>query len=230
MGSKRPSNNCLVHFYKSRIQPFYKQSVRKYFKPKHTKEAFYDVEGVVTKDTILFRYDDPSRLVMKRNVAALALVPVWGWVGYNTFVLKSTVEPLKERQVVTEDARLQWLLNNVSLGSRGLGVAFFLFGAALSSYYCVRTLYTLKRIVLKKGGKYVAFQTYGLLGTNSAFFNVPVVHCSGTQPFKNQLFFKDVTFFVKVRDHSFRYRLNLEDGTISNRPLFNRTIGQGRTV
>jgi hypothetical protein len=63
---------------------------------------------------------------------------------------------------------------------------------------------TVRKLVLKKGGKYVAIQTYGILGrkmgkfclsdnkniyilclcdsgNNKAFFNVPVVHCSGIQ-------------------------------------------------
>ena len=33
--------------------------IRQYFKPSQ-KEAFFDVEGVVTKDVLLFRYDDSA--------------------------------------------------------------------------------------------------------------------------------------------------------------------------
>jgi hypothetical protein len=38
--------------------------VRHYYKPKH-KDAFFDVEGVVTKDTLLFRYEDVSKVRMR---------------------------------------------------------------------------------------------------------------------------------------------------------------------
>ena len=36
-------------------------------------------------------------------------------------------------------------------------------------------------------------------------------------------------FFLKVKDHSFKYQLNLKEGIVSNKPLFDRTVGLGRT-
>jgi hypothetical protein len=33
-----------------------------------------------------------------------------------------------------------------------------------------------------------------------------------------------------VKDHSFKYQFNLEEGIFSNKPLFDRTVGIGRTV
>jgi hypothetical protein len=54
--SQRPSCSGVV----SRLT----NSVRHYYKPKH-KDAFFDVEGVVTKDTLLFRYEDVSKVRMR---------------------------------------------------------------------------------------------------------------------------------------------------------------------
>ena len=54
-------------------------SVRHYYKPKH-KDAFFDVEGVVTKDTLLFRYEDVSS-VRRKNFMAMAMLPLWAYLG-----------------------------------------------------------------------------------------------------------------------------------------------------
>ena len=37
-------------------------------------------------------------------------------------------------------------------------------------------------------------------------------------------------FLLKIRDHSFNYQLNLKDGVISNKPLFDRTVGMSRRL
>ena len=124
---------------------------------------------------------------------------------------------------------------------------------------------TVRRLVLRKGGKNISIQTYGFTGMDEwclinsestkfkndysggpgKIMNIPVVHCSGVQqPFtktdryigqsrashwngKNSCFLR---FFLRVRDHSFRYQINLEEGVICNKPLFDRTVGLGRTL
>ncbi len=53
--------------------------VRSYYKPKQ-KDAFFDVEGVVTKDTLLFRYEDVSR-VRRTNFMAMTMLPLWAYLG-----------------------------------------------------------------------------------------------------------------------------------------------------
>lgn len=105
-------------------------------------------------------------------------------------------------------------------------MAFFLFGVGISSYFVTRTLHTVRRLILRKGGKYVQIQTYGMTGGAGRVQNIPVVHCSGVQ----QPFHKTDRFFLKVKDHTFSYQLNLEDGIVSNKSLFNRTVGLGRTI
>eukprot|EP00092_Neocalanus_flemingeri_P001571 GFUD01001674.1.p1 GENE.GFUD01001674.1~~GFUD01001674.1.p1 ORF type:complete len:214 (-),score=67.69 GFUD01001674.1:288-929(-) len=198
------------------------RTVRQYFKPGQ-KEAFYDVEGVVTKDTLLFRYEDPTK-VFRKNMLAMAMMPLWGYLGYYSYSLKSKVEPFREE--VVDNTRINFLLDNVSKASRGVGLAYFLFGAGLSSYWVIRTMNTVRRLVLRKGGKYVSIQTYGLSGGGGRVENVPVVHCSGIQ----HTFYGKQRFFLKVRDHSFKYQFNLEEGVVSNKPLFDRTVGIGRRI
>jgi len=198
-----------------------RSNVRNYYKPKQ-KDAFFDVEGVVNKDTLLFRYEDLKRVRMK-NMIGMSMLPVWGYLGYFAFSLRKKLEIYKDE--VSSNVRYNFLLDNVSRASLGVGVGFFLFGTGLSVYWMLRTMNTVRRLVLRKGGKYIGIQTYGLLGRNETVMNVPVVHCSGIQ----HKFYGKHRFFLKVRDHSFKYSFNLEDGIFSNKPLFDRTVGISRT-
>lgn len=198
-----------------------------HYKPRQ-KEAFYDVEGVVTKDILLFRYEEAKK-VFYRNMVALAMFPVWGQMGYVSYSLKSRLEnDLKDgvAENVASNTKINFLYNNVLKASTGIGLAFFLFGAGLSSYWVIRSMNTVRRLVLRKGGKYVAIETYGLFGGAGKVQNIPVVYCSGIQ----YTFYSKHRFFLKVRDHSFKYQLNLEEGIVSNKPLFDRTVGISRTV
>ena len=134
------------------------------------------------------------------------------------------MEPIREK--VAENKKLNFRVEQIFAGSRGIGMAFFLFGVGISSYFAIRTLHTVRRLVLRKGGKYVQIQTYGMMGGAGRVQTIPVVHCSGVQ----QPFTKTDRFFLKVKDHTFSYQLNLEEGIVSNKPLFNRTVGLGRTI
>ncbi len=37
-------------------------------------------------------------------------------------------------------------------------------------------------------------------------------------------------FFLRIKDHTFKYQLNLEGGTFSNKPLFDKTVGLRRRM
>lgn len=152
------------------------------------------------------------------------MFPVWANMGYSAWKLKSTLEPVQD--MVANNSKLDWRFQQVMMGSWGIGLAYFLFGCSISSYYVIRTLYTVRRLVLRKGGKYVSIQTYGLTGGVGKVVTVPVVSCSGAQ----QPFQKTDRFFLKIRDHSFKYQLNTSEGIVSNRPLFDRTVGLTRTI
>jgi hypothetical protein len=51
-------------------------------------------------------------------------------------------------------------------------------GAGLSGYWVRRTLNTVRRVILKKGGKHVTLVTYGLFGPYNRHCTVPVQHVS----------------------------------------------------
>ena len=81
--------------------------------------------------------------------------------------------------------------------------------------------------MLRKGGKFVSIQTYGVMGNNKKYMNVPVLHCSAVQ---HRFFLGEERFFLKIRDHSFKYQFNLEEGIFSNKPMFDRTVGISRRI
>ena len=59
------------------------QSVRSYFKPSQ-KEVFHDVEGVVTKDILLFRFDETGN-VLTRSMFAILMLPLGTYLGYSAY-------------------------------------------------------------------------------------------------------------------------------------------------
>ena len=48
-------------------------------------------------------------------------------------------------------------------------ICFVLKGVSLSAYWISRSMHTVRRIVLRKGGKYVTIVTYGLFGYTSRY-------------------------------------------------------------
>ena len=62
------------------------QSFRSYFKPSQ-KEVFYDVEGVVTKDILLFRFDETGN-VSTRNMVAMIMLPIGINLGYLAYQIR----------------------------------------------------------------------------------------------------------------------------------------------
>ena len=51
-------------------------------------------------------------------------------------------------------------------------------GTGISGYWLNRTLKTVRRLVLKKGGKHVQIVTYGLFGPYNRYSTIPVQHVS----------------------------------------------------
>ena len=139
------------------------------------------------------------------------MMPVWGFMGYTSYSLKSKMEEFKED--VADNTKINFLLDDVLNASRGIVPAFFLCGVGLSSYNVVRTMITVRRLVLT----YIAIQTYGVTWGGGKGQNVPVVHCSGIQ----HTFYGKHRFLLKVRDH--KYQLNLEEGV-------DRTVGISRIL
>jgi hypothetical protein len=51
-------------------------------------------------------------------------------------------------------------------------------GLGLSGYWLSRTRYTVKMLVLRKGGKQATFVTYGTFGLGQRAVTVPIKHVS----------------------------------------------------
>ena len=130
------------------------------------------MKGVVTKDILLFRNEDASK-VFYTNLVAMSMMPVWGFMGYTSYSLKSKMEGFKED--VADNTKINFLLDDVLNTSRRMGLAFFLCGAGLSSYRVVRTMTTVRRLVFRKGGRsrtclwytVVVFSTRSMASTGS---------------------------------------------------------------
>jgi len=194
-----------------------------FYKPKQ-KEAFYDVEGVVKKDTLLFRYEDDK--VKRQSLIGLAMLPIGVWMAYSTYYQYYRLEDVRKNEGAKTE-RLDYLLNNVTLASQGVGIGFLLFYVGLFSYWTVRTTHTVRKLVLRKGGKMISLQTYGVFG-GASWITMPVSYCTRVQFYDK--FYGKHRFLVKIRDHSFNYHFNLEDGVFSNKALFERTMGMSRNV
>ena len=84
-----------------------------------------------------------------------------------------------------------------------------------------RNRQTVRRVVLRRGGKAVTLQSYGVLGGRGRSITVPVRHCRGDQ----RRLYTGFRYFVWVQEERFKFHLNLDDGLITHRPLFTRTLG-----
>ena len=91
-----------------------------YYKPQR-KEAFYDVEGVVTKDILLFRYEDVKK--MRRQMAGVTVITgAWIYLGYTAYRLKSELKPYQAAEGLAERRWGPLLLDNVVRASFGVGL------------------------------------------------------------------------------------------------------------
>jgi len=181
-------------------------------------------EKFASTDILLFRYENPRR-IMLYNLGSVTVFTMFSYQAWTAWKLKSDLAPYKD-QFNKEYEEKSYIFRHIDLANRGVAIGFFAFGAGCAFYWLVRTLYLVRRLVLRKGGRHVTIVTYGLLGATSKNTTVPLSHCSGhSRPL-------DATerFFLKVRDHPKKFEFNLKDGVFGNRPLFNKTVGISRRV
>eukprot|EP00096_Caligus_rogercresseyi_P012710 TRINITY_DN5419_c0_g1_i2.p1 TRINITY_DN5419_c0_g1~~TRINITY_DN5419_c0_g1_i2.p1 ORF type:complete len:206 (-),score=49.22 TRINITY_DN5419_c0_g1_i2:43-660(-) len=194
-----------------------------HYKPKDRHALSQPLPELVNKDYVLFKCEEPR--IRLKSLAATLCMPLWGYLGYFALSLPTTVvEPYgKDFEKKEENS---WILNTVSSASRGVGVAFGAFGLGITSYWILRTGRTIRRVVLRKGGKYVTLVTYGLMGLGSKYSTVPLNHCSTIK----STFLRDTKMFIRLKDRYLKFQLNVEDGYFVNKPLFDRTVGFSRKI
>jgi len=176
-------------------------------------------QAIASKDTLLFRYEDTGK-VFREGLLGVFMLPLWTYLSYFCYHLDQTIAPVKRN--LSQELKEGWVIRNIERARVGVAVGFFLFGACMSSYWFARTNNTVRRLILRKGGKHVTIITHGLLGGKQ--LTVPVSHCSGVRTTLRS----DNRYFMNVKNHRFRYQLNVEGGIFSNRPLFDRTVGASR--
>ena len=126
------------------------------------------------------------------------MLPLWTYLSYFCYNLDKTIAPIKRK--LSPELREGWVIKNIERARVGVAVGFFLFGklisflsririayrpdvcfltgASLSGYWFARTNNTVRRLILRKGGKHVTIMTHGLLGGRQ--LTVPVSHVSST--------------------------------------------------
>uniref|UniRef100_A0A0K2SXI8 Transmembrane protein 223like [Bombyx mori] n=1 Tax=Lepeophtheirus salmonis TaxID=72036 RepID=A0A0K2SXI8_LEPSM len=204
---------------------FYHRIFRRlyHYKPKDRHVLSEPVPELVNKDYILFKCEEP-RIRLKSIVATICL-PLWGYLGYFALSIPSTIIEPYAKQFKKGDKN-SWVIDTVASASQGVGIAFGGFGIGLTTYWFLRTGRTIRRVVLRKGGKYVTLVTYGLLGIGSKYSTVPITHCSTVK----KTFLRDTKIFLNLKDHYLKFQLNIEQGFFVNKPLFDRTVGISRKV
>lgn len=140
------------------------------YKPKDKHVVQDIVESFASKDVILFRYENPKRIIWI-NLGCGLLFAAFSFQAYTMYDIGDVIKP--NRKVADEKGRA-WMVDNVLLAANGVSVAFFLFGACLCSYWLIRNLYTVRRVILRKGGQSVVIVSYGLTGVRSRLRIVPL--------------------------------------------------------
>lgn len=132
--------------------------------------------GSLSKDTLLFRYEETSK-VTREGLIGVLMLPLWTYLSHFCYNLDKTIAPIKRN--LSPELREGWIIRNIERARVGVAAGFFLFGASLSGYWFTRTNNTVRRLILRKGGKQVTIITHGLLGGKQ--LTVPVSHCSGVR-------------------------------------------------
>ena len=69
--------------------------------------------------------------IFRRNALGMTMFPMWSYLSYFTFKIKSDLDPYKANEVLENKGR-GWLMENIQRASTGVGVGFFLFGKQVS--------------------------------------------------------------------------------------------------
>ena len=147
----------------------------KQFKPKdrHVLADGAAAENFAAKDVILFRYENP-RKVMITNLAAGVASGLAVYQAYFAWKLKSDLDPLKER--ISDGDKSFVAYRNFNILSKFFSAGMLTFGCGLGLYWIMRNMYLVRRVILRKGGRHVTIVTYGTLGVSSRTTTVPLTH------------------------------------------------------
>lgn len=156
--SKRFSGSFSTNFFRRHFQ----------YKPKDRPSD--SVESFATKDILLYRYENPTK-ILKRTALATSIFGMFSFSAWTFYDVGSKVRGNRQKD---EDSRLSRLADNVQGSLKPICIAFFLMSGGFWVYWLLRNYYTVRRIILRKGGSFVTIVTYGLTGVSSRNITIPL--------------------------------------------------------
>lgn len=180
----------------------------------------FDVSTNVSKDIILFKYENPKFYKML-NIFAIVQFLFWNYLSHAAFTTLRDA-PVEE---VAEDAA--WY-RRINLGDNkyrnGITVSCFLIGYGILAVAWMYTLRSVRFLVLRKGGQDLSFVTYGPFNKNR-IITVPLKFCSAVESRATAR----VQLPIKVKNKSLFYILDMR-GEFKNTQLFDHTAGLSRKL
>ncbi|XP_036343841.1 transmembrane protein 223-like [Rhagoletis pomonella] len=181
----------------------------------------YDVNTNVTKDVILFKYENPKYYNVL-NIFALCQFVFWTYLSHFAF---TTLKDAPVEEIPGEE--LAWYLR-INLGENkyrnGITIVCFLIGYGILCAAWLFTLRSVRYLILRKGGKDLAFVTYGPFNRNR-ILTVPLKFVSAQESremARSQL-------PIKVKNRALYYVLDMR-GEFRNPQLFDYTAGLKRRI
>ncbi|CAH2245162.1 transmembrane protein 223 [Pararge aegeria] len=183
-------------------------------------KTIHDVNTNVTKDVILFKYENP-KFYMYMNIFAVVQYMFWTYLGL--FALQNLRDAPVDKSTVTDDT--PWY-RKINLGENKykntLGVVAVIIGTGSLGMIWMYTLKSVRYLILNKGGQNLTFITYAPFG-NNRIMKVPIefVCCKESRKLAK------VQLPLKVKNTVMHYMLDMR-GEFKNPLLFDCTAGLKR--
>ncbi|KAH8389705.1 transmembrane protein 223 [Drosophila serrata] len=186
-----------------------------------SQAAPFDVSTSVSKDIILFKYENP-RFYKMLNFFGVCQFVFWTYLSHFAFTT------LKDAPVVENPGDdLKWY-QRINLGDNkyrnGITACSFLIGYGILFAVWMFTLRSVRFLILRKGGQSVSFVTYGPFNRNR-IMTVPL-KCVSAEESRNMA---RVQLPIKVKGKTLYYVLDMR-GEFRNPQLFDYTAGLKRRI
>ncbi|XP_031622193.1 transmembrane protein 223 [Contarinia nasturtii] len=201
------STNCLKQFYR-----------------KNSSYAPINIDtSNLAKDVIIFKYNNPKYF---------KLMNFFGFIQFFFFLIASEfiLSTLRQTPVNEKDpdfdAKPFYLKVNLGENKYKYGISFasFIFGLTILGFVWTTTVRSVRFLILRKGGSYVSFVTYGPFGKNR-IMDVPLRFVSAVQS-------RNVgasALPIKVKGKTFHYLLD-KQGQYTNPEIFDHVINVKRRL
>ncbi|XP_027222837.2 transmembrane protein 223 [Penaeus vannamei] len=187
----------------------------------HTTEtrSLIEQKYAVEKDTLLFRNEN-RRFFKLINLFAMSQFFFWSYLSHFALTMMKDVEVPVE---IRDDPNVPWW-RKMNLGKyrNGITVSCFMIGWGTMALAWMYTLRSVRYLVLKKGGKTLAFVTFTPFGRNRTLA-VPLEKVSA----KQSRMTATVHLPLKVKGKYFHYILDMR-GQFPNAKLFDYSAGLRR--